>query len=158
MSDIPARHAVPSCPLCGVDDPHVVVQVASLPKLRVVRVLDAPDYPAYYRVIWSEHVAELSDLSFDDRVLCMEAVVAVEKQLRSHLQPAKINVASLGNMVPHLHWHLVARHSADAHFPQAIWANRQRDVPAGRLFAFDWLKLDEDVRQAVSALGSTGAR
>jgi diadenosine tetraphosphate (Ap4A) HIT family hydrolase len=92
----------------------------------VVRVLDSPEFPAFYRVIWAAHVAEFSDLSADDRVHCMAAVATVEQVLRRALRPTKINLAALGNMVPHLHWHVIARFEADSHFPQPIWGPQQR--------------------------------
>jgi diadenosine tetraphosphate (Ap4A) HIT family hydrolase len=106
--------------------------------LRVVRVEDTPDHPAFYRVIWQQHVAEFSDLSAEERVLCMESVARVERVLRERLWPAKINLASLGNMVPHLHWHVIARFEGDAHFPHPVWAARQRtpdEVEQRRLMA-----------------------
>ncbi|MED5619578.1 HIT family protein [Ideonella sp. BN130291] len=94
--------------------------------LRVVRVEDTPDFPAFYRVIWTEHVAELSDLGPDDLRHCMDAVVCVERTMRQHLAPTKMNVATLGNMVAHLHWHVIARFDWDTHFPYPIWATAQR--------------------------------
>jgi len=143
---------VASCPLCaGADAATSLVAESSL--YRVVRVLDAPDFPAFYRVIWNDHVAELSDLDDEQREACMEAVVAVERVLRQ-LSPAKINLAALGNMVPHLHWHVIARFHWDSHFPQPIWGVRQREVvptPMSRL-AVDPETLDASVRSAVAAL------
>ncbi|RYF80691.1 MAG: HIT domain-containing protein, partial [Comamonadaceae bacterium] len=46
--------------------------------------------------------------------------------LRATLAPAKINLAALGNMVPHLHWHVIARFEGDSHFPAPVWAAAQR--------------------------------
>jgi len=43
-----------------------------------------------------------------------------------HLQPDKVNLASLGNAVPHLHWHVIGRFAWDSHFPGAVWAQPQR--------------------------------
>jgi len=144
---------VASCPLCaGADAATSVVAESSL--YRIVRVLDAPDFPAFYRVIWNEHVAELSDLDGEQRAACIEAVVAVEQVLRQ-LSPAKINLAALGNMVPHLHWHVIARFHWDSHFPQPIWGARQREVvpaPISRL-ATDLETLDAGIRGAITALG-----
>ena len=63
----------------------------------------------------------------------MDAVTEIERVLRSLLAPTKVNLASLGNVVPHLHWHVIARFDGDSHFPAPIWAPAQRDtVPALR--------------------------
>jgi len=109
--------------------------VAEDERLRIVRVLDNPDHPAFYRVVWKAHVAEFSALGAADRLHCMNAVAAVERTLLAAVQPRKINLAALGNMVPHLHWHVIARFGEDAHFPQPIWGARQRDDSAERLAA-----------------------
>lgn len=101
-------------------------------KFRVIRA-DEAGFPAFYRVIWTPHVAEFSDLSLDDRKLCMAAVNGVEQALRRHLQPTKINLAALGNMVPHLHWHVIARFDWDSHFPAPVWAPAQRAGDGVRL-------------------------
>ena len=122
MSGQPAALADQACPLCSGSGGTLVWKGA---KLRVIRA-DEPGFPAFYRVVWNEHVAEFSDLSAAERVDCMEAVVKVEQALRDHLQPTKINVAALGNMVPHLHWHVIARFAWDSHFPAPVWAAAQR--------------------------------
>ena len=98
-------------------------------QLRVIRAQEE-GFPAFYRVIWTAHAAELSDLSEADRNTCMAVVATVERVLRTQLQPTKINLAALGNMVPHLHWHVIARYDWDSHFPAPVWANplRARDL------------------------------
>lgn len=95
-------------------------------KLRVIRAAEA-GFPGFYRVVWNAHVAEFSDLSAADRALCMDAVALVERVLREQLAPTKINLAALGNMVAHLHWHVIARYDWDSHFPGAVWAAAQRE-------------------------------
>lgn len=97
--------------------------------LRVVLVDDV-DYPGFTRVIWNAHVAEMSELSALQRVRLMDVVNAVESAQRALLAPAKINLASFGNMVPHLHWHVIPRWRDDAHFPQPVWGARQREPEA----------------------------
>jgi len=114
----------PECPLCAAAGGILVHRGE---KLRVIRVEDA-DFPAFYRVIWNAHVTELSDLAPADRAELMDEVVRVERVLRTRLQPTKINLASLGNMVPHLHWHVIARFAWDSHFPEPVWGTRQREV------------------------------
>jgi len=51
----------------------------------------------------------------------------VEQALRALIHPDKINLAALGNQVPHLHWHVIPRFADDAHFPDPIWVARKRD-------------------------------
>lgn len=100
-------------------------------RLRVVLV-DEPDYPGFVRVIWSAHVRELSDLAARDHDHLMQAVIAVERALRAVMQPHKLNVASLGNQTPHLHWHVIPRFEDDPHFPRPVWAEPLRTADADR--------------------------
>ena len=117
-----------SCALCDADGGALVWRGA---RLRVIRA-DETGFPAFYRVVWNAHVAEFSDLSPADRQHCMAAVTVVEQVLRQHLAPTKINIAALGNMVPHLHWHVIARFDWDSHFPAPVWAAAQRPSPAAQ--------------------------
>ena len=123
--------AVAGCPLCDAPGGRVVFEGA---KLRVIHAQE-DGFPAFYRVVWRDHAAEFSDLDAADRVLCMEAVVRVEQCLRDALAPTKLNIAALGNMVAHLHWHVIARFDWDSHFPGSVWAAVQRTAPAERLAA-----------------------
>jgi len=100
-------------------------------EFRVIRA-DEAGFPAFYRVVWTNHVAEFSDLDEADRNLCMTAVAVVEQALRTHLQPTKINLAALGNLVPHLHWHVIARFDWDTHFPAPVWAQAKRPQDPAR--------------------------
>ncbi|MFZ6676647.1 HIT family protein [Undibacterium sp. Tian12W] len=106
------------CELCDVRAGDILV---STEQLRVILVDDA-NYPGFCRVIWNAHVKEMTDLSEADRAVFMQAVWKLEAAIRAVMQPHKMNVASLGNMVPHLHWHLIPRYTDDAHFPNPIWA------------------------------------
>jgi diadenosine tetraphosphate (Ap4A) HIT family hydrolase len=103
-------------------------------KLSVILVDDAA-YPGFCRVIWRDHVREMSDLSHDDRLLLNEAVYQVEQAVREVMQPLKVNVASLGNVVPHLHWHIIPRYADDAHFPAPVWAQAARQTDEATLAA-----------------------
>jgi diadenosine tetraphosphate (Ap4A) HIT family hydrolase len=96
-------------------------------RLRVVLV-DDPDYPGFCRVIWNAHVKEMTDLPAADRGHLMAVVFEVEAVLRDALRPDKINLASLGNLTPHLHWHLIPRWRDDPHFPGSVWSPRQREA------------------------------
>ncbi|HEV2611578.1 MAG TPA: HIT family protein [Noviherbaspirillum sp.] len=111
-----------SCELCTQAGGEIVCRQDAF---RVVLV-DDPNYPGFCRVIWNAHVREMTDLSPADREQLMQAVWKVEAAIRTVMAPAKMNIASFGNMVPHLHWHLIPRFEDDAHFPSPIWAQVQR--------------------------------
>ena len=90
--------------------------------------MDDPLFPGYFRVIWNKHIAEMSDLTDDERQFLEKVLLTVEKVVREQMQPDKINWAQFGNMVPHLHWHIIARYRDDSHFPESIWGLKQREV------------------------------
>lgn len=100
---------------------------------RVVRV-DEPDYPGFCRVILKRHAREMTDLDPGERDALLKVVFAVERVVRDAMHPHKMNLASLGNMVPHVHWHVIPRFEDDRHFPGPIWAPPQREalVPGER--------------------------
>lgn len=95
---------------------------------RVVLVADE-DYPGFCRVILGDHVKEMTDLSPAARERLMEAVFATEATLRELMQPDKINLATFGNVVPHIHWHVIPRFADDRHFPASVWAAPARSAP-----------------------------
>jgi diadenosine tetraphosphate (Ap4A) HIT family hydrolase len=117
-----------SCELCAL----AVEPVWKNEKFSVILVDDA-NYPGFCRVIWNDHVQEMTDLAPADRSALMQAVCKVEDAIRATMAPHKINLASLGNMVPHLHWHVIPRFPDDAHFPSPVWASAQREPDQGVL-------------------------
>jgi len=128
------------CELC--DTPGGIV-VWESPTCRVVRVAD-PDYPGFCRVIWTAHVREMSDLDPGARQSMMNLVFAVERVVRDLFSPDKINLASLGNLTPHLHWHVIPRWRGDRHFPEPIWGQQQREGSGPRPVVSD-----DTLRQAL---------
>jgi diadenosine tetraphosphate (Ap4A) HIT family hydrolase len=94
-------------------------------RCRVV-LADEP-FAGFCRVIWNAHIREMTDLDPTDRDHLMRVTFAVEAALRARLSPLKVNLASLGNQTPHLHWHVIPRFADDSHFPQPVWGARQRD-------------------------------
>ncbi len=115
-----------TCPLCeSAGGDRVFTDL----RLRVV-LPDEPDHPGFTRVIWRAHVAEMTDLGAADRARLFDAVLRVEQVMRDVLAPDKINLASLGNQVPHLHWHVIPRWRDDRHFPAPVWAPPAARDPA----------------------------
>jgi diadenosine tetraphosphate (Ap4A) HIT family hydrolase len=118
---------------------------------------DEPGHPGLLRVIGSPHVAEMTDLQDDERSRLMHAVWTVELAMRQVLTPDKINLASLGNMVPHLHWHVVPRWRGDRQFPASIWSPAQpgREQSALEIDRRVRARLDLLFEAVTRALGSS---
>jgi diadenosine tetraphosphate (Ap4A) HIT family hydrolase len=94
---------------------------------RVVLPAEA-DYPGFVRVIAKQHVGEMTDLTLAVRDHIMAVVWTCESVLREIMEPTKVNLAALGNVVPHVHWHIIARFSDDRHFPNPIWGEPKRQT------------------------------
>ncbi len=122
---------VPGCVLCQAPGGEVLHQGR---QFRVVLVDDAL-YPGFCRVIWTDHMKEVTDLNELDRMLLMDVLWQVEHVVREVMQPEKINLACFGNVAPHLHWHVIPRYTDDAHFPQPYWGQKQREPSPASLQA-----------------------
>lgn len=119
-----AETAAPVCLLCQEDGGELVL---SNSLLRVV-LPHEPDYPGFVRVILNRHVVEMTDLDVDERDQVMRVVWCIEGVVREVMEPHKVNVASLGNVVAHVHWHIIPRYADDRHFPAPIWAAPTRHI------------------------------
>ena len=119
---------VMNCELCKASGEEVVWQDELC---RIVRVADA-DYPGFCRIILQQHVSEMTELDPNNRQRVMQTVFAAEAALRTLMSPDKINLASLGNMVPHLHWHVIPRYCDDRHFPNPVWGPEKRPLTIPR--------------------------
>ena len=84
----------------------------------------------------------------------MALVFAVEEAIRHVMQPDKINLAALGNMVPHIHWHVIPRYKDDAYFPGSVWSSRTQESSKAALEARRALaaKLPNAIRSAISQM------
>jgi diadenosine tetraphosphate (Ap4A) HIT family hydrolase len=121
-----------SCELCESPGGTILWQDD---RCRVVRVGGAEGlaFPGFCRVVWHSHVREMADLTVAKRHHLIDVVTATESALQAVVNPDKINLASLGNVVPHLHWHVIPRWADDSHFPAPIWADACRPMPARAL-------------------------
>jgi len=113
-----------NCPLCDTPGGTVLWQDDFC---RIV-LADEPDHPGFLRVILNVHVKEMTDLPAADQQALLRVVMAAEAALREVMTPDKINLASLGNVVPHLHWHVIPRFADDPHFPNPVWGERKRSA------------------------------
>lgn len=114
-----ALAAKTNCTLCSSPGGRLVEQASGW---RVVAIEENP-LPGFHRLICSDHVQEWRHLAPAQRQEIGEALAAWEHRLTEQWQPDKFNLASFGNVVPHLHWHLMPRWRTDPWWPNPIWAS-----------------------------------
>ncbi len=81
----------------------------------------------WLKVFTLDSYREMSEVPLQLRVEIFEVLDTIEKVMISYYNPTKINIASFGNYLPHVHWHIMARFQEDSHFPECMWGVQQRD-------------------------------
>jgi diadenosine tetraphosphate (Ap4A) HIT family hydrolase len=105
------------CPLCQSPERAVV---AVLPSGRVELVNDA-DFVGYSVLVYHRHAIELYDLNQEERRQLIEDVARVAQAIAGQCRPAKFNYEILGNVVPHLHCHIIPRYPDDGYWGGPLW-------------------------------------
>lgn len=73
---------------------------------------------------------EFSECPKEEKEMIWEMLDLIEKEMLEYFKPDKINIASFGNMLPHVHWHIMARFCNDSYFPEPMWGSKQREGDA----------------------------
>jgi len=81
----------------------------------------------WLKVFTQDVYKEFSQTPLEVKVEIFRVLDIIEKEMLSFYKPKKINIASFGNYVPHVHWHIMARFEEDAYFPEPMWGNKQRE-------------------------------
>ena len=89
--------------------------------LCAVRLMKDASYPWVLMVPRKSDLIEIIDLDTHDRIRLMEEIAAVSEALKKVTNCEKLNVAALGNQVPQLHVHVIARFRDDAAWPGPVW-------------------------------------
>ena len=131
--------------MCTKWDDESELRIAELKQCYVLLNRDQ-FFPGYTFVVAKEHVTELFHLDREARTTVIEEVAATAAALYSLFKPDKINYELLGNMVPHMHWHLVPRFRTDTLWPRPIWAEAHDEVI---LSAAEYAERIESIRKAI---------
>lgn len=91
-----------------------------LPLCRVL-LMQERRYPWIILVPTYPDLTEITDLSEQDQSRLILESSLIARQMKNHLLADKINVAAIGNVVPQLHWHVIARYCDDASWPAPVW-------------------------------------
>jgi diadenosine tetraphosphate (Ap4A) HIT family hydrolase len=99
----------------------------SLYQNQFLRVEIEPFEIPWLKIFTIEPYKELSDCSFELRLEILKLLDFIEKEMISYFQPEKINIASFGNYVPRVHFHIQARFATDSFFPEPTWGKKMRE-------------------------------
>ncbi len=80
----------------------------------------------WLKVFTQEKRKEFTECTPQEREAIFTAIACIETEMISFYKPAKINIASFGNYVPLVHWHVMARFEEDSFFPEPMWGKQQR--------------------------------
>jgi len=134
-------------------DERLITSTYPVVELEMTEVRLARDwaYPGRCLVIPLEEYRDIHDPAADDYLLMMMEVRRVTEVLSGLYAADKMNVASFGNLVPWLHWHIIPRHAGDAGWPGTPWENPNAPVEADEATLaehaerIEWAILDADL-------------
>ena len=90
-------------------------------KLCSVRLNDNSKFPWVILIPKRKNVTDISDLNSKDQILLMKEIVIVSKIMKKLFKTTKINTEKIGNLVPQLHIHIIARRKKDSSWPLSVW-------------------------------------
>ncbi len=82
----------------------------------------------WLKIFTQESYREMSEVAPAVKIEIYTLLDLIEKEMLSYYKPTKINIASFGNYMPHVHWHIMARFAEDSYFPEPMWGEKQREA------------------------------
>ncbi len=113
-------------------NPHIKIEI------------EASEIP-WLKIFTKKPYKEMSEVPAGVKFEIYELLDVIEKEMIAYYHPKKINIASFGNYMPHIHWHIMARFEKDSYFPEPMWGTKQResnlDLPDFEIFCDKVVKL-----------------
>lgn len=82
----------------------------------------------WLKIFTNEKYKELSECPSEVKIEIFRCLEIIEKEMLDYYSPEKINIASFGNYMPHVHFHIMARFKEDSYFPEPMWGKKQREA------------------------------
>mgnify|MGYP000854724706 FL=1 len=90
-------------------------------KLCSIRLHDNSKFPWVILIPKKNKITDMSDLNSKDQILLMKEIIHVSKIMKKLFKTSKLNIEKIGNMVPQLHIHVIARSKKDSSWPLSVW-------------------------------------
>ena len=90
-------------------------------KLCTIRLIDNTKFPWIILIPKRKDVTDITELNSKDQLLLVKEIVYCSKLMKKIFRTSKLNVEKIGNIVPQLHIHIIARHRNDSSWPLSVW-------------------------------------
>lgn len=94
---------------------------------KTIRIETEESEIPWLKIFTQKAYKEMSEVPSDVRLEIYTLLDIIEREMLSYYKPTKINIASFGNYMPHVHWHIMARFETDSFFPEPMWGTKQRE-------------------------------
>lgn len=91
-----------------------------------IKILIEPSEIPWLKIFTQKAYKEFSQCDMRSRLEIFQCLDIIEKEMLDYFEPEKINIASFGNYVPHVHFHIMARFKEDSFFPEPMWGKKQK--------------------------------
>lgn len=113
-----------------------------------------PSEIPWLKIFTKENYTEMSEVPQKIRDEIYYLLDTIEREMLRYYKPTKINIASFGNYLPHVHWHIMARFEEDSYYPEPMWGEKQREatlmLPSFSLFCIELRKHIEETYPILS--------
>ena len=103
-------------------------------KLCSIRLHDNSKFPWVILIPKRNKITDISDLNSKDQILLMKEIVHVSKIMKKLFKTSKLNIEKIGNIVPQLHIHIIARSKKDNTWPLSVWVVKGKNYTEAALF------------------------
>ena len=102
-------------------------------KLCSIRLHDNSKFPWVILIPKRNNITDISDLNSKDQILLMKEIIHISKIMKKLFKTSKLNVEKIGNIVPQLHIHIIARSKKDSTWPLSVWAVKGKNYTKAAL-------------------------
>jgi diadenosine tetraphosphate (Ap4A) HIT family hydrolase len=110
-------------------DSHLITNL----KLCSIRLIDNAKFPWIILIPKRKNITDISELNSKDQMLLMKEIVHCSKLMKKIFKTKKLNVEKIGNIVPQLHIHIIARRKNDSSWPLSVWVVKGESYSAAQL-------------------------
>ena len=112
-----------------IKDSHFIIKL----KLCSIRLIDNSNFPWIILIPNRKNVTDITELNSKDQIVLIKEIVHCSKLLKKIFKTKKLNVEKIGNIVPQLHIHIIARYKKDSTWPQSVWVTKGKPYSKKKL-------------------------